>query len=223
MKPTIPCAILLLASGAISFGQYANKSSVLDGSGAFSSGGTVTNISAAGQPGGIAVASGGGYVNQAGFLNTFFLKPTLDTDGDGILDELDADNDNDGLADVLEIDGTGFAPGSPTLVNNADSDSDGASDGAEAVAGTDPNDSNAQLIITSIDNDAGVNLVAWVARGNNERTYLLRTTPDARQPYGHVIFSNTVAGGTFPWYVVTNVVGDAAASNALLYAVEVKP
>ena len=107
---------------------YTNTSSVLDGSGTMSSGGSFTNISAAGQPGGISVSSGGTYVNQAGFLNTFSIKPGLDTDGDGVADELDQDNDNDKLADTAEVAGSGFSPTAPTLVNIADTDGDGVMD-----------------------------------------------------------------------------------------------
>jgi hypothetical protein len=219
---TILLAALLWLCAVAAPAQYTNGSSVLDSSGARSSGRLFAHLSAAGQPGGIAASAGGGYVNQAGFLNTFLLQPALDTDGDGLADELDQDNDNDGLADVLEINGSSFAPVSPTLVNEADTDGDGAMDGGEATAGTDPNDFTAQLEITSITNSAGQRHVAWIARGNHQRTYVLRAAPDALQPYGVVLYSNTVAGGSFPWYVVTNTVADAVDSDLLFYAVEVK-
>ena len=203
--------------------QYTNKSSVLDGSGTRSAGGSYTNISAAGQPGGIAVSAGGTYVNQAGFLNTFVLKPALDTDGDGLADEMDNDNDNDALADQTELAGSSFAPATVTSPNLADTDGDGIPDAAESVAGTDPTSATAGFRILAITNAAGLRYVAWTARGNNERTYVVRSAPQVSGPFTTVVFSNTVAGGTFPWYAVTNAIGDATAATNLFFAVEVKP
>jgi hypothetical protein len=203
--------------------QYTNRSSVLNSSGTLSSGGGLTNISAAGQPGGIATTSGGSFVNQAGFLNTFSLKPGLDTDGDGLADELDQDNDNDGLADATEIGGSAFTPTTATQVNLADTDGDGQLDGWEAVAGTDPNNINAFLELVAISNTPAGRGLVWLARGNNEKTYVVRATPDPRQPYATVVFSNTVAGGIAPWFAVTSAIAHATASNALFYAIEVLP
>lgn len=203
--------------------QFTNSSTVLDGSGTVSSGGGYTNISAAGQPGGIAESSGGGYVNQAGFLNTFVLKPGLDTDGDGLANELDQDNDNDQLGDAAEIAGAGFSPTSPTLVNVADTDGDGMADGFESVSGTDPNDLNAHLRFVAISNSASGRDVAWLARGNSERTYVVRTAPAPGLPLSTVIFSNTLAGGAAPWFAITTTLVHASASNTQFYAVEVRP
>ena len=202
---------------------YTNTSSVLDGSGTMSSGGSFTNISAAGQPGGISVSSGGTYVNQAGFLNTFSIKPGLDTDGDGVADELDQDNDNDKLADTAEVAGSGFSPTAPTLVNIADTDGDGVMDGFEATAGTDPNNASAFLKLVAISNSVGGKGVAWLARGNNQKTYIVRARPQLTSTVSTVVFSNTVAGGLSPWFAVTTAVAHASASNTLFYAVEVLP
>ena len=203
--------------------QYTNRSSVLDGSGTLSSGGGYTNISAAGQPGGITTSSGGSYVNQAGFLNTFALKPALDTDGDGLADELDQDNDNDGLADAAEIAGAGFNPATATLVNLADTDGDGQLDGWEAVAGTDPTDANAILEITALTNAGASRVVAWVARSN--KTYRLLRSDDGLLPPTNVVATVTpTAFAAAPWYVLTNLTADAgAASNRVFYAVQPLP
>ena len=214
--------LLMVLAGPVA-AQYTNRSSVLNSSGTRSAGGGFTNLSAAGQPGGIATSSGGSMVNQAGFLNTFSLKPDLDTDGDGLADEVDQDNDNDGLADGTEIGGSAFTPTSATLVNLADTDGDGQLDGWEAVAGTDPNNLNALLELVAISNTPAGRGLVWLARGNNEKTYVVRATPDARQPHGTVVFSNTVAGGTAPWFAVTTSLAHATTSNALFYAVEVLP
>lgn len=216
-------AAAYFAATLAALAQISQPSSVLDGAGALATGATFTNVSASGQPGGIAVSTGGSYVNYAGFLNTFSLKPGLDTDGDGLADEVDADNDNDQLADVAEIGGDGFSPATPTLVNLADTDGDGQLDGWEAVAGTDPTNSNALLELVAITNAPGGRAVAWLARGNNERTYLVRATTNAHLPYATVIFSNTVAGGVAPWFAITTSLAHASVSNAQFYAVEVLP
>lgn len=195
----------------------------MDGSGARAAGGGYTHISAAGQPGGIATSSGGAFVNQAGFLNTFSLKPGLDTDADGLADELDQDNDNDGLTDASEIGGDGFNPNTATLVNVADTDGDGMLDGWEAVAGTDPTSTNALLKLIAISNTGPDRAVAWLARGNNEKTYVVRSKNTLTGGFNAVVFSNTIAGGAAPWFAVTTSVAHASASNTLFYAVHVLP
>ncbi len=221
MRSFMAVAFVLMAGGAAA--QYTNRSSVLDGSGTRSSGGSYTNISAAGQPGGITTSSGGGYVNQAGFLNMFFLKPGLDTDGDGVSDEADLDNDNDGLADAAEIEGAGFNPATATLVNLADTDGDGQLDGWEALAGTDPTDANAILEITSVTNVGGSAAVAWVARSN--KTYRLLRSDNGQLPPTNVVATVTpTAFAAAPWYVLTNLTADAGApSNRVFYAVQPLP
>lgn len=219
----VQVVILLLAAAPNVEAQFAHRSSVLDSSGALSNGGSFTNISASGQPGGIGTSAGGPFVNQAGFLSTFSLKPALDTDSDGLANELDQDNDNDGLADGSEITGASFSPTSPTLVHLADTDDDGVLDGAEAVAGTDPNNPNALLKLVAISNAGPSRAVAWLARGNNQKIYIVRSSAALTGPFHAVVFSNTVAGGSAPWFAVTSAVTHTSASNALFYAVEVVP
>lgn len=201
--------------------QYTNRSSVLDSAGARSSQGAVTNLSAAAQPGGITVSTNSSYVHQAGFLHTFLLQGSLDTDHDGLPDELDQDNDADGLSDTAETGGSAFGPATPTLVNVLDTDGDGQADGWEAAAGTDPTDPAARLELVSINN--GPAGVAWRARGNHQKTYVVRAGPDLRHFSGSVLFSNTVAGGSAPWYAVTSTVAETGATNIRFYAVEVLP
>ena len=213
------CLAMVLTAQA----QHSQPSSVLDAAGASSSGGAYTNMSASGQPGGIAVSTGGVYVNYAGFLNTFSIRPELDTDADGLADEVDSDNDNDDLTDEDEIQGGAFSPATPTMVNSADTDGDGQRDGWEAVAGTDPINNIALLEVVAITNAPGARAIAWRARGNNERTYLVRATTDAYLPYATVIYSNTVAGGVAPWFAITTSITHTSASNTLFYAVEVLP
>ena len=216
-------AVTLLWCGTTAFAQYTNKSSVLDGSGTRATGGSITNLSAAGQPGGIAVSSGGNYVNQAGFLQTFFLKPAMDHDGDGLADEADMDNDNDGLADEAENSGSSFSPATATDPNVPDSDGDRMTDWQEAMAGTDPRDSNALLRITSIASDAGGRYVSWVARSN--KSYRVLRSDDGTSPPTNTIAMVTANGfASPPWYVTTNSTTDAVApTNSSIYAIRPLP
>lgn len=214
---------LVFGWACLGHAQTSTLSSVADVAGTRTTGAGCTNLSAVGQPGGISVSSGGGYVNRAGFLNTFILRPGLDMDADGLADELDVDNDGDGLADGQEIIGDQFSPITATEVNLADTDADGVSDGDEAVAGTDPGDVNALLEIVDIENSPAGREVAWVARGGNQRTYVVRAGPEAGQSATVVVFSNTVAGGAAPWFATTAAVAHASISNIQIYAVEVLP
>ena len=180
------------------------------------------NISAAGQPGGIAESSGGGYVNQAGFLQTFFVQPELDTDGDGLADEADYDNDGDALADTTEIEGTAFSPITATVVNTADSDNDGASDGNEAVAGTNPRDAAARLEIVAVTNAAGGRMVTWTARSN--KTYTVRYADSPALPVTNALTTVTAVGAaSAPWYITAQEATDPGATNARVYAIQVHP
>ncbi len=217
------CMVGVFLAGALAgSAQYAKSSSVLDGSGTRASGGVYANLSAAGQPGGIAESSGGSYVNQAGFLQTFFMKPGLDTDGDGLPDEADQDNDGDSLSDVAEIAGSAFDPMTATRVNEADTDGDGMSDGAESVAGTDPTNPDALLKIVRIARSSIAD-ISWAARSNKAYRILFATTP--LQPVTNVLTTVTASGAaTAPWYVLTNTVTDATGPGASrVYGVQALP
>lgn len=216
----------LLAGGLFvshSEAQYAHVSTVHDGFGQRSTGGPYTHWSSGAQPGGIRIASAGTTANFAGYLQTFAMRPSQDTDGDGLPDEFDLDNDNDGLADVTELEGTGFNPFSLTDHNNPDTDGDGMTDGHESIAGTNPTNLTALLRIVAISNAPAGRAVAWQARGNNEKIYVVKARTNLISSAQVVIFSNTVAGGTAPWYETTNAVTDATAVDAEFFHVEVIP
>ncbi len=212
-------ALFALESGA----QFAHRSTVHDGFGQRSTGGPYTHWSSGAQPGGIGIASGGSTANFAGYLQTFSMQPGKDTDGDGLPDEFDLDNDNDGLADVTELEGTGFNPNSLTDHNNPDTDGDGMPDGIEALSGTNPTNLNALLKIVSISNAPTGRAVAWLARGNNEKLYVVKARTNLISSAQVVVFSNTVAGGSAPWYETTNAVTDTTAVDAEFFHVEVIP
>ncbi|HEY8239962.1 MAG TPA: thrombospondin type 3 repeat-containing protein [Kiritimatiellia bacterium] len=223
MKTTAVTLLAVLFAVSTATAQFTNKSSVLDGSGTTSTGGSFTNISAAGQPGGISQSDGGTYVNQAGFLNTFFVKGALDTDGDGIQDEADLDNDNDDLRDTTEIAGSAFTPATGSGVNTSDSDGDGMTDGRESRGGTDPTDANNSFELVRIAHPSFsvTSAVSFIARGNNERTYVVKAANSSYTQPNVVLFSNTIAGGTGPWFQTTNVLIDTTTTNGRYYSVEV--
>jgi len=215
--------VMIWLRAAAGFAQISQTSSVADGMGTRSTGGDYTHIGAGGQPGGIATSRGGSYYNQAGFLNTFFLKSGLDTDGNGVPDEADWDNDGDLLADFDEILGNQFSPTSPTNPNNVDSDGDGMNDFQEMISGTDPNNPDALLEIISIISPGGNHIVEWTARSN--KTYRLVRSDSIIQIPTNVIALVTATGAASPpWYATTESISDiTSATNQGYYAVEVLP
>jgi len=203
-----------------------NATHVIGCAGEWSSGGSYSNISSVAQPGGVALSSSGTLVNSAGFLNTIILSAGLDSDGDGLADELDSDNDNDSLSDLDELTGSKFAPATVTDVNVADSDDDGSGDGDEAVAGTNPNDGSARLVITSVKKSGNDILVNWQARSN--RMYRVRESLDlvADGAFTTVVANAVLVtnSATPPWYITTTSyrhVGAATNSNERFYTIEV--
>lgn len=216
-------AVILSLAVHSATAQYSNVSTCLDGAGDRSSGGSYSNISAVAQPGGIAVSSSGDLVNYAGFLNTFSLQPGLDTDGDGLENEADADNDADQLSDIAEIEGSEFDPVTASNPNLADTDDDGIPDGGEAVAGTNPDDPDSLLHITAINNNAGNKEITYIAREG--KSYKIRGTgrtfPQETVEIGSQTEGVPVSGD---WGMRTNVYVDSSTpSNVLLYAIEAQP
>ncbi|MEM7392934.1 MAG: thrombospondin type 3 repeat-containing protein [Verrucomicrobiota bacterium] len=208
-------ALWAICNGVPGWAQ-SNVATVLNGSGGEAGGGLITNVAAAAQPGGVIVSGSGPLVNQAGFLNRFLLRPTLDTDADGTPNELDADNDNDDLSDAEEISGSGFSPVTATDPNDADSDGDGLSDGSEAVAGTDPTDAGVGLHILHIAVTNRITYVAFRARGGTSegKTYVIHSHTNIHDVTPSPTSTNaTPAGGSAPWYVVTNLFISSAWSN----------
>jgi len=193
---------LFLSAGLLS-AQLTQPCSVADGSGARSEGGDWIHVSAGAQPGGIARSESGAVMNYSGFLGCAILRPDLDTDGDGLADEIDLDNDNDGLGDTLEMAGTAFGPATPTEINNPDSDSDGVTDGAEAGAQTNPSDGTHYLHFTQFIRSGGDDMeMNWVAREN----YLYKVYQiDLTNGLPGTFLTNVRAplGGIGLWEVVT--------------------
>jgi hypothetical protein len=222
------CFITAFCGVATSRGEYRQLSSVHDGSGVMSTN-TVTlgpvayrHVSAASQPGGIFTSTNGAIVNHAGFLQAVDIKrPGLDTDGDGVIDELSTDNDGDALTDGEEIEGSEFDPATATLVNNPDTDGDNVPDGQEASAGTDPTDEDAFLQITALENRGGDKALWWTARDGKQYRIL---SADGNHAYPtNVEGTVTAAGGAAPWFETISGFTNAGATGARSYGVHVLP
>ena len=204
--------------------QVNQTSAVLDGSGGLSSGGVYQNISAAGQPGGIAYSTAGGIgglQNYAGFLGTFILRPDL-VDPDGVPWELSQDNDGDGLTDIGEILGTYFDPNTPTDPNNPDTSGDGHSDWEHFVAGTDPTGSDTFPRILDITREGDEVTLTWLSRAG--KNYNIRYADDLQGfPTNFLAAAVGAAPGTGPWMVSTNNLSATVPDPRAFFAIEVLP
>lgn len=221
MKAGILFTVVLVACASSAGAQsLTNRSHVLDGSGDWATNASHSHLAAAGQPGGIQVLSGGNHMLYAGFLGTFSLQPALDTDGDGMEDELDADNDGDRLSDLTENSGSAFSPVTPSNPNQADTDSDSMDDYGEAVAGTDPTDGDLNLHawMGPVTSDQAV--VEWLARGQHEREYTIRYSPDLlSEPPTNELATVTVPGGVGDWLVTTGRYTNAVSDEFRTYRI----
>jgi len=203
---------------------YTNESSVVDAAGDWSAGGSYSNINAVAQPSGVSTSRTGQLLNYAGFLSTFSLRPDLDTDGNGIPDELDPDNDGDALEDTEELSGSAFSPITATDVNDPDTDGDGMSDGDEALSGTNPQDTNSLLVITEIGWLTNGYDVTWLARSNV--TYEVYFDNNLTDTVDFVSFDTVTvtAVAAAPWYAVSNTYSDLARSGTSgFYQVRINP
>ena len=208
----LSAALDAAAQTAHSLGTVQNGSGTMSTNTVLLGGIAYRHASAAGQPGGIATHTNVPWTHYAGFLQTVDIKrPALDTDRDGILDELDLDNDNDGLADLQEISGSGFNPGTATEVNRADTDGDGVPDGQEAVAGTDPQDPNALFRIIALQQPKTNPTIYWLARQG--KTYTIQKSSGSYRKPETTIWTNTGGIGSGPWFVVTNAFTNMGGSS----------
>lgn len=223
--------LAVVLSAQLALADFRNLASVQDGCGGMSTntvvlaGTAYTNVSAAGQPGGVCTSTNGGWINYAGFLQAVDIKrPGLDSDGDGVIDELSLDNDSDSLTDVAEIGGTAFNPWTITDVNRADSDGDGMRDGQEADAGSNPTNRNSMLAIVSIATVSSNNLITWHARADGVKKYVVMASdrPSYANPT-RALATNTYSAGAAPWYEADVSYTDCGATSNRYYFIRAIP
>jgi hypothetical protein len=188
---------------------------VLDGAGGSMSNGAHRMLIAAHQPWPVGPSASSAHLHHSGFLQAFTLRPGLDVDGDGVADEHDPDNDNDGLSDALELSGGAFDPPSASDPQRADSDGDGAPDGGEADAGTDPADAQSTFQIVGIAVNGGQVAVVWTSRAGYRYTLLGAASPGALASAPQELTAVTAASGTGDWQtgLATGQVGVAVATG----------
>jgi hypothetical protein len=203
---------------------------VSDASGHTSTSGVLRCVSAGGQSGGYIASTGGTITHYGGFVGASVLLPDLDTDSDGVVNELDADNDGDALADAEELSGSPWLPASvESDRNDPDTDDDGFDDGAEALAGTDPTDALSLLQITGIGVSASTNMyIEWLARdGLTYKLYHYSGLSDGAVTTLVDTVTINDPSATSPWYESTATGVDegvlAGATHAGFYRVELEP
>ncbi len=215
---------LLACLGSLCFGATAQTSSVLGSGGGVYSNATFKGVGTIGQGTPLGHTFNMAKDNYSGFLHTYVDRPDLDNDMDGIADENDTDDDNDGLSDTSEVTGSSFDPETETDIFNADTDSDGTSDGEESGAGTNPQDPDSQLLIIGIDRTSGEEVVEWKSRQG--KTYeVLRTSnifDIVSSPETTEVVTVT-SGGVGPFLETTTTSTNLSTGNVVYYRVKVKP
>jgi len=182
-----------------------------DGVGAMSTntaavaGGAYRQAGAGNQPGGIATLTNVQWTLHAGFLQAVDIKqPWLDTDGNGVPDEMDPDNDGDYLPDWAEVDGSGFEGYARTDPNDPDTDGDGMTDYRESVGMYDPLDPDHYLHILSQDWDENTLTLWWIGKAGGTTNTILWGESLLDGAPTNIQHSAAYSGGDAPWYKATN-------------------
>ena len=218
--------LLLLSTfmGAVCLAAPVETSSVLDSSGGVHSNSSFTGVGAVGQGTPLGFAFNSTKHSYSGFLQTYVDQPDSDNDMDGIVDENDIDDDNDGLPDVAEVTGSEFDPVTSTDLFNQDTDGDGAHDGDERVAGTNPLDADSALIIIALEQGGGQEVIEWKSRQGITYDVLRANSISGLNSSPEIADVVTVTGGGIgPFLETTTTSTNLSSGTAVFYGVKVKP
>lgn len=114
-------------------------------------------------------------------------------------------------------------PITPTDPLLSDSDGDGASDGSESVAGTNPHDTNNLLEIVRLDLTGGMGVVEWKNRGGKEYEVHQASSVDELLSSPTVLGTFMATGGTGAWFETTSTSTNAMPGTNAFYGVRVMP
>jgi len=209
------------AWAALARGQTAETARVLDAAGGWATNAAWRSVAAVAQPGPAGLATNAAHVNWSGFMQSFLMFPGRDADADGRPDENDLDDDDDGLADATEIVGSAFMPTTATDPLRRDSDGDGASDGAEAGAGTNPQDPGSDLRISAIQPVGDGATVTWLSRSGYTYDLLAGDTVPSLASNAAVVAQQSASGGTGAWQQTESTATNLAAPSSRFYRVRV--
>jgi hypothetical protein len=208
-------------------GETAQECEVFDVCGNVSTGGVFVAVNAGGQPGGYAKCDAGPLSHYGGFLGMAVMRPQLDVDGDGLVNELDWDNDNDALGDEQEVTGSPWAPADiMSDPNLQDTDGDGASDFDEAVVLTNPTDPTSVLCIVGISAEPGPGavIVTWKARHGMD--YEVVRMLDLQDPASTSVVEEVLVNDPTavpPWFETTAACTNTSTGPKAFYYIRVRP
>lgn len=183
--------LIILLIVPVAYSQTNESARVLDGTGGWATNISYTTITAGSQPSPTGANTSSNHINFSGFLQSFLLHPTLDTDADSIPDENDPDNDNDGM-----------------------------DDGREALAGTDPMNAASLLQITGIQKTAQGFVITWESRGGYVYNLMAVTNLTVGLSNSVPLVSITAQGGIAPWYETNTTITNDPADPSLFFYIE---
>ena len=214
------CCTVFICSTSLAASSL--KSSIIDSAGSKSDSGSLSNTSVIAECC-IPFSSSGAIVQYGGFLQTYTLKHAVDTDDDGLPDELDCDNDNDAMPDQWEVmhnlnsmsndaSGDNDSDGlsnlgeyqNETNPQNEDTDDDTLTDLEELIAGTSPIDESEYFKIDNASSSTNGIVVSWLSVTG--RLYSVMHSINLQNNiWEPVVQTNLIGSGTIMSYTNVNL------------------
>jgi hypothetical protein len=100
-----------------------------------------------------------------------------------------------------------------------DSDDDGVSDGAEALAGTNPNDPISAFRILTLQAGSGGVVVTWQSRAGFQYDLMAGASVGDLATNASLVGTAAASGGAAPWWTTVSQLTNAPAGRTLFYRV----